>query len=149
MDRATVRERWLWAIGHTLNKGTIRMAKWGHGPFSVIRHVGRRSGRTYEAPVMLARTPEGFVAELTYGDTVNWYRNAVAAGGCVVVRGRREYRIDRIEPCDPEGAAPPTRSPRGGSSAPCGAASSGYCAPPWHHTSPATQAFAASSSATG
>jgi len=102
MDRGTVRERWLWAIGHTLNKGTIRMAKWGHGPFSVIRHVGRRSGRTYEAPVMLARTPEGFVAELTYGDTVDWYRNAVAAGGCVVVRGRREYRIDRIEPCDPE-----------------------------------------------
>ena len=37
MDRGTVRERWLWAIGHTLNKGTIRMAKWGHGPFSVIR----------------------------------------------------------------------------------------------------------------
>ena len=101
MDRTTLRERWLWAIGHSLNKGTIRLAKWGHGPFWVIRHVGRRSGRTYEAPVILARTPEGFVAELTYGDTVDWYRNAVAAGGCVVVRGRREYRIDRIEPCDP------------------------------------------------
>ena len=102
MDRATLRERWLWTIGHTLNKGTIRLAKWGHGPFSVIRHVGRRSGRTYEAPVILARTPEGFVAELTYGDTVDWYRNAVAAGGCVVVRGRREYRIDRIELYDSE-----------------------------------------------
>jgi deazaflavin-dependent oxidoreductase (nitroreductase family) len=102
MDRATLRERWLWAIGHTLNKGTIRLAKRGHGPFSVIRHVGRRSGRTYEAPVILARVPEGFVAELTYGDTVDWYRNVVAAGGCVVVRGGREYRIDGIEPCDPE-----------------------------------------------
>jgi hypothetical protein len=100
MDRATVRERFLWVVGHTLNRVTIRLAKRGVGPFSVIRHVGRRSGRTYEAPVILARTPKGFVAELTYGDTVDWYRNAVAAGGCVVIRGRREWRVDGIAPCD-------------------------------------------------
>ena len=102
MDRATLRERWLSFIGHTLNKGTIRLAKSGVGPFWVIRHVGRRSGRTYEAPVILARAPDGFVAELTYGDTVDWYRNAVAAGGCVVVRAGREWRVDGIGPCDPE-----------------------------------------------
>jgi deazaflavin-dependent oxidoreductase (nitroreductase family) len=102
MDRATVRERYLWVLGRTLNRVTSRLARWGHGPFSLIRHVGRRSGRIYETPVILARVPEGFVAELTYGDTVDWYRNVVAAGGCVVVRGGREYRIDRVEPCDPE-----------------------------------------------
>ena len=26
-------------------------------------------------PVILAKAPEGFIAELTYGDEVNWYRN--------------------------------------------------------------------------
>jgi deazaflavin-dependent oxidoreductase (nitroreductase family) len=102
MNRTTLRERWLRFIGHTLNRGTIRLGKRGLGPFWVIRHVGRRSGRTYEAPVILARAPEGFVAELTYGDTVNWYRNAVAAGGCVVVRGGREWRVVGIEPYDAE-----------------------------------------------
>ena len=100
MDRATVRDRWLWAIGHTVNKVTIRLAKRGLGPFWVIRHVGRRSGRTYEAPVILGRAPEGFVAELTYGDTVDWYRNIAAAGGCVVVRGGREWHVVGVEPCD-------------------------------------------------
>ena len=102
MDRATLRERWLSFIGHTLNKATIRLAKRGLGPFWVIRHVGRRSGRTYEAPVILGQVPEGFVAELTYGDSVDWYRNAVAAGGCVVVRGSREWRVVGVEPCDAE-----------------------------------------------
>ena len=52
--------------------------------------------------MILARAPAGFIAELTYGDRVNWYRNIVAAGGCVVVRGRREYRVIGIEPCSAE-----------------------------------------------
>jgi hypothetical protein len=30
-----------------------------------IRHVGRKSGRSYETPVILVALPEGFIAELT------------------------------------------------------------------------------------
>ena len=44
--------------------------------------------------------PEGFIAELTYGDTVNWYRNVVAAGGCAVLYRGKEFRVTAIEPCD-------------------------------------------------
>ena len=95
-----MRKRFLWLLGHTLNRVTTRIARSGFGPFSLIRHVGRRSGRTYETPVILVGVPEGFIAELTYGEGVNWYRNIVAAGGCIVVHRRREYRVDRIEPCD-------------------------------------------------
>jgi hypothetical protein len=78
------------------------MARSGRGPFSLIRHVGRETGRTYETPVILAKAPEGFIAELTYGDNVNWYRNVVVAGGCVVIHHRVEYRVDHIEPCSAE-----------------------------------------------
>jgi hypothetical protein len=46
----------------------------------------------------LARVPEGFVAELTYGPDVDWYRNVVAAGGCVVVARGVEHRVDRVTP---------------------------------------------------
>jgi deazaflavin-dependent oxidoreductase (nitroreductase family) len=102
MDSSSIRKRFLWLLNNTLNRVVTRIARTGHGPFSLIRHVGRKSGRTYETPVILARVPEGFIAELTYGENVNWYRNAVAAGGCVVVDGRHEYRVTEIEPCSTE-----------------------------------------------
>jgi deazaflavin-dependent oxidoreductase (nitroreductase family) len=97
-----MRRRYLWLLGHTLNRVTRRIARSGRGPFSLVRHIGRKSGRTYETPVILARVPEGFIAELTYGAQVNWYRNIVAAGGCVVLHRRREYRVVGVEPCGAE-----------------------------------------------
>jgi deazaflavin-dependent oxidoreductase (nitroreductase family) len=102
MAQHTARSRFLWVLNHTLNRATSRIARSGHGPFSLVRHVGRKSGRTYEAPVILVKTSEGFIAELTYGDNVNWYRNVVAAGGCVVLHHRREYRVTSVEPCSAE-----------------------------------------------
>ncbi len=96
------RKRFFWVLKNTLNRLTVSMARAGPGPFSLVRHVGRKSGRVYETPLILAQVPEGFVAELTYGKTVDWYRNVVAAGSCVVVRHRSEYHINAIEPCSPE-----------------------------------------------
>lgn len=96
------KRRLLWLLNNTLNRLTVRIARSGRGPFSLVRHVGRRSGTTYETPLILASTPEGFVAELTYGAGVDWYRNVVAAGDCMIISGGVEYRIDRIEPCDPD-----------------------------------------------
>lgn len=102
MTRNRAQQRFLWLLTHTLNRLTTRIARSGHGPFALVRHVGRRSGTTYETPLILARVPEGFVAELTYGTAVNWYRNITTAGDCVIISGGEEYRIDRIEPCDPD-----------------------------------------------
>ena len=53
------------------------------------------------ARLLAARHPrvhDGFIAEPTYGPEVNWYRNIVAAGECVIISRRSEYEIDRIEP---------------------------------------------------
>jgi deazaflavin-dependent oxidoreductase (nitroreductase family) len=97
-----VRTLYLRAMKNTLNRITTRVARRGRGPFSLISHVGRRSGRSYQTPVVLARVPEGFVAELTYGPSVDWLRNIVAAGGCTVLYRGREYTVDRIEPCSTE-----------------------------------------------
>lgn len=102
MAGSRLKQGYLWVLSNTLNRVTTRIARAGWGKFALIRHVGRRSGRTYETPVLLARVPDGFVAELTYGEDVNWYRNIVAAGGCEVVFGGREYVIDRVGPCDRE-----------------------------------------------
>jgi deazaflavin-dependent oxidoreductase (nitroreductase family) len=94
----SARRRFLSVLARTFNRLTLRVARSGFGPFSLIRHVGRRSGRQYETPVILARVPEGFVAELTYGPDVDWYKNIVAAGTCTVVHHRRQYDIRAVLP---------------------------------------------------
>ncbi len=93
-----MRRSFLWLVKNTLNRFTARLARAGVGPFSLVRHVGRKSGRVYETPIIVARVPEGFVAELTYGEAVDWYRNIVAAGGCRILVGGRPYRIVAVEP---------------------------------------------------
>jgi deazaflavin-dependent oxidoreductase (nitroreductase family) len=75
---------------------TSRIARSRVGPFALVRHVGRRSGRRYETPLILARVPEGFVAELTYGPDVDWYKNITAAGRCTVLHHGREYDVEGI-----------------------------------------------------
>ena len=88
---------YLWTINHTFNRLTLALARRGIGPLMLVRHVGRKSGRTFETPILHARTREGFVAVLMYGTEVSWYRNIRAAGRGVVVRGSHEYEIDGIE----------------------------------------------------
>jgi hypothetical protein len=97
-----LRRGWLLLIKNTLNRITRRLARRGWRHFSLIFHVGRRSGKPYETPVLLAPAGSGFVAELTYGPRVDWYRNITAAGSCDLLYAGRRYHIDRIERCSPE-----------------------------------------------
>lgn len=97
LGTAGVKRAFFWVLGHTLNPIALRAARSGRG-FSLVRHVGRKTGRTYETPLILAAVKDGFVAELTYGTKVAWYRNVVAAGRCVVVFKRVDYEIDGVEP---------------------------------------------------
>jgi deazaflavin-dependent oxidoreductase (nitroreductase family) len=87
-------------LKHTLNRLTLRMARRGVGPFSLVRHVGRKSGKTYETPHIIQPTAGGFMIELTYGDKVDWYRNVVAAGGCVLRYRGSDHTVTAIEPVD-------------------------------------------------
>jgi deazaflavin-dependent oxidoreductase (nitroreductase family) len=95
-----VKRAWLWIVKHGLNPLTTRLARRGVGPFALVRHVGRKSGTEFETVIMLARVPAGFVAELTYGPKVNWYRNIVAAGGGEVVWKASPYRVGAPEDFD-------------------------------------------------
>ncbi len=96
---------------HVLNPLLGRIARSAHGPFAIVRHIGRRSGRSYETPVVVFPAPDGFVLALTYGPEVDWYRNVVAAGRCVILWHRREYAITRVEPIPLQAAQPLLRQP--------------------------------------
>jgi deazaflavin-dependent oxidoreductase (nitroreductase family) len=98
--RQQLRHGYLITLKHTLNPLTRRLARSPFGPFSLVRHVGRRSGKLYETPIIAARVPDGFVIELTYGPDVDWHKNVLAAGGCTLVWRGREYAIGHIEPLD-------------------------------------------------
>lgn len=70
------------------------------GPFAVIHHVGRRSGKPYETVIWVWPLEEGFVIALTYGPQVDWYRNMQATGGGTILWHKRVYRVEKPEPID-------------------------------------------------
>src|SRR5579859_4030060 len=94
-----IRHRFLTFLKERFNPLTRRLiAKSRRGPFAIVRHTGRRSGRTYETPIIVEPVKDGFVFELTYGPDVDWYKNVQAAGGCTVRWHGKDYVINKIEP---------------------------------------------------
>lgn len=86
--------RWLARANKAgLNRVTKKVAP--RLPFlAVVAHRGRRSGRRYQTPVMVFRTPAGFIIALTYGPLhTDWVRNVVAAGGCELRTGGRTLQM--------------------------------------------------------
>ena len=82
---------------YIFNRIILTFAEGRIGPFSVVYHKGRRSGRTYRTPVVASFMGETIIIPLTYGDHVDWLRNILAQGGCEVVSKRR-----RITATNPE-----------------------------------------------
>jgi deazaflavin-dependent oxidoreductase (nitroreductase family) len=70
--------------------GTIA---WIVPPLAIVHHVGRRSGRRYQTPVVAFRSAGGFVIPMTYGRDVDWGRNLRAAGSGELVQMGRRFRI--------------------------------------------------------
>jgi deazaflavin-dependent oxidoreductase (nitroreductase family) len=91
---------------HVLNPLTRKFADFPRGPFAVIHHVGRRSGKAYETPIIVQPVVDGFVIALTYGPEVDWYRNVLAAGHCTVLWHGKTYATGQPEPIDPQAALP-------------------------------------------
>lgn len=65
-------------------------------PFAIIHHVGRKSGKAYQTPIMVFRSGTTFAIALTYGPDTEWVQNVRVAGSC-----RLEYRgrvLTLVEP---------------------------------------------------
>lgn len=89
---------------YVTNRVLRRFAKSSRGPFAVIYHVGRKSGKPYETTIMVWPLGDSFVIALTYGEAVDWYRNILAAGRCTILWHRKVYTLGKPEPIDVETA---------------------------------------------
>ena len=61
---------------------------------SVVRHVGRNTGRSYETPVVAVRTDDGFAIALPYGPNTDWLQNVLAGGGAEILFDGKTYTVD-------------------------------------------------------
>lgn len=64
---------------------------------SVIRHVGRTTGRAYETPVGAVAIDDGFVIALPYGPNTDWLKNVLASGSAIIVDEGNTYDVDQPE----------------------------------------------------
>ncbi len=81
-----------------LNPRQLKRGAGSPGAFaSIVRHVGRRSGRPYETPVGVIAADDDFLIALPYGRRTQWLRNVLTAGGATLVTEGRTVRVDRPE----------------------------------------------------
>jgi deazaflavin-dependent oxidoreductase (nitroreductase family) len=91
-----------WINRNILNPIVLRIA--GPLAISVVQHIGRRTGRSYQTPVFAEQTSDGFIVGLIYGADTDWCRNVLAARGAVLVYHGHELRLVNPSVIDPAAA---------------------------------------------
>jgi deazaflavin-dependent oxidoreductase (nitroreductase family) len=51
-----------------------------------LEHTGRKSGRRYRTPLLVFKTPDGFVILIGYGPESDWLKNVLTGGATVLHR---------------------------------------------------------------
>jgi deazaflavin-dependent oxidoreductase (nitroreductase family) len=62
---------------------------------SIVRHVGRHSGRTYETPVVAVAHEDTILIALPYGERTDWLKNVLAGGKADVVTHGRTHGVSQ------------------------------------------------------
>src|SRR2546430_884595 len=70
----------------------------------ILRHRGRRSGRSYASPLGMRPDGDSFVMPLTFSVSAAWYRNVLASGSASVTYLGRTYMVRDPEVIDYETA---------------------------------------------
>jgi deazaflavin-dependent oxidoreductase (nitroreductase family) len=85
-------------FAHTIgNPHQMRTAGTPGAYASVIRHEGRRSGKSYATPVAAEPTDDGFVIAMVYGPNTDWVKNVLASGSATIEHEGRVQPVDRPE----------------------------------------------------
>ena len=71
-----------------------------------IRHVGRRSGRTYTTRVSARRSGDTVLIALTFGNQSDWSRNVRSAGGASIRIEGEDYNVTQPQVMSRQEAKP-------------------------------------------
>src|ERR1700757_1777162 len=91
---------------HVLNPVMLRIAGREHWYAAVIRHTGRRSGKSYSTPVVADKVFDRFIVPLPYGTHVDWLRNVLAADEATIKVSGQTYDVVHPRIIDAAEAAP-------------------------------------------
>lgn len=64
------------------------------GPWAVLEHVGRRSGRHFRTPVAVLEAGDRLVIPVPFGVGTQWVQNVLAAGGATLRWHGRDLQVD-------------------------------------------------------
>jgi deazaflavin-dependent oxidoreductase (nitroreductase family) len=74
------------------NPLAVRFGGWA--PLNgTLEHVGRKSGKTYQTPLNIFETADGFVVPIGYGVESHWVQNALADGPLTVHKAGRTIPV--------------------------------------------------------
>ncbi len=74
------------------NPLAVRFGGWA--PLNgTLEHVGRKSGKTYQTPLNIFETADGFVVPIGYGLESHWVQNALAGGPLTVHKAGRTIPV--------------------------------------------------------
>jgi hypothetical protein len=81
------------------NRAILNFAGGRFRAYSMLKHIGRSSGREYRTPVSAFPFEDGFVLALLYGDAakVDWCRNVMVAGMCTLKTRGQDYLLAKPE----------------------------------------------------
>ena len=98
--------RWLYRgrrpnrLARLMNRASATVASWGVASnyLETLEVTGRKSGRTFSLPVVIAVVDGQRYLVSMLGDNVQWVLNVRAAGGRAVLRsgGREMVRLDEV-----------------------------------------------------
>ncbi len=91
---------------HVLNPVMLRLAGRKYWYAAVIRHTGRRSGKSYATPVVADRVAQGFIVPLPYGTRVDWLPNVLAADKATIQVSGQTYDVVHPRVIDAATASP-------------------------------------------
>jgi deazaflavin-dependent oxidoreductase (nitroreductase family) len=74
--------------------------------FSLVYHVGRRSGKEYSNPVVASQNNGFIYIGLPYGSDTDWVLNVIAVGKCKVKINGKLYSANNPVIVDPLSALP-------------------------------------------
>jgi deazaflavin-dependent oxidoreductase (nitroreductase family) len=109
--RSGIGPRWLMGPGRQagkflVNPIVVRTIAGRIGPYAVVRHVERRSGRAYATPVWAASRGDDFMIALILGTETDWCRNIRAAGACTLQVSGVTYAMAGPQVVDQAAALP-------------------------------------------